>query len=206
MKILGPILLLGLILGCSSRAVVVQPAEQGRESLSLSLALIGRFGLAHSCPVDGLVLTAAHVAVHRDMFGNETPNSYLWEQGPINGLLTGYVPLASRDLAQLLPDSESLPPMASRADSGPSQGESVYWQQFNMVSDPMRQEIQRGRVTDIGPGHFAFEPEPKDGASGGCIFNETGEVLGIVVWSLGDNSLSRDGVAVTLTGQWWPGS
>ena len=205
MKILGSVVLLGLILGCSSRGVVIQPAPEP-EQLSLSLALIGRFGLAHACPVDGLIVTAAHVAVHRDMFGNETTNSYLWEQGEKNGFLAGYAPLASRDLAQLLSDGESLPLMASRADSGPSSGESVYWQQFNMSSSPMRQEIQRGRVTDLGPGHFAFEPEPEDGASGGCVFNEAGGVLGIVVWSLGDNPLSRDGVAVTLTGQWWPGS
>jgi len=206
MKILGPILLLGLILGCSSRGTVVQPAEPEKEFLSLSLALIGRFGLAHACPVDGLIITAAHVAVNRDMFGNETPNSYPWEQGDKNGFLTGYAPLASRDMAQLLPDSESLPLMASRAVLGPSQGEAIYWQQFNMDSNPMRQEIQRGRVTDVGPGHFAFEPEPKNGASGGCVFNELGDVLGVVVWGLGENFASRDGVAVTLSGKWWPGS
>lgn len=199
-------LLLLATAGCSLRAAGVPGAPASTpasEPISLSMVLIGRYGLAHACPVDGRIGTAAHVAVDESPLGTVSQRGYVYSQGPRAGFLAGYAPLDSRDLALMAVQAGDAPLYASRAETGPTVGEKVYWSEFNLTSHPMRQEVQYGKVTEVGPGHFAFEPEPKPGASGGCVFSEDGKVYGIVIWGLG-YGMSPSGVAASLVGQWWP--
>jgi len=199
--------LAGLISGCSLRAAGVSDAAivESLPPPTLSMSLIGRYGLAHACPVDGLVVTAAHVAIGTTHDSLEIARGYVYQQGERQGHAGGYAPLASRDLAQLLIDGDTAPLMARRAHSAPAIGDEVVWQQYNLTDHPMRIEVKRGEITELAAGHVAFEPAPQAGASGGCLFDSTGDVVGVIVWTIGF-SINESGVAALLAGAWWPGS
>jgi hypothetical protein len=68
---------------CSSRAVQVDPIDTLLKSpvnMTHVMRLIGRWGLGHGCPVDGVVLTAAHLIqpFYRPPVPNDTMAGYAW--------------------------------------------------------------------------------------------------------------------------------
>lgn len=165
-----------------------------------SMSLVGRFGFAHACPVDGYIVTAAHVAeVSRQ--GSMVPLSYVYEQGTRRGFLTPNWVAASRDLATFRLDIGDEPLWYHAADGHPVEGDSLYWYQFSYKNVDV--ERVEGSVVKTVTGHITFRPAPVAGASGSCLFNEEGEVVGIVAWRIAEGT-TESGFGPLLTGNWKP--
>ena len=201
-QIFSSLLTLALISGCSSRAPVL--VAGGVRPISPSLVMIGKNGLAHACAVDGYILTAAHVAFARYPTGAVEAQGYVYTQGPRKGTVYGYVEAISRDLAVMVNDGGDEPVYRPRAAVGPSIGDEVSWVQYNLTDNPLHQETARGKITEVGPGHFVFSPEPLPGASGGCLLDSSGNVLGVLIWTIGVDPANARGIGATITGDWWP--
>lgn len=168
------------------------------------MSLIGRYGLGHACPVGGVILTAAHVAMDDDG-GAERPKFFAYGMGNQKGYLSTAWAAQSRDIALLKVDAGDDPVMNRLSKSPPEVGSEARWQEYVMSGDVLSLRKRKGKiVADPIAGHFTFDPSPVPGASGSCVFNERNEVIGIVVWQLGEN-LSAKGVGVDITGFWWPG-
>ena len=194
-KSVTSLLILASTFGCSSRVVVAPTAAPKQpELLSLSMPLIGKHGIAHACPVDGTILTAAHVAFEQYVTGSYEARGYVYTQGAKRGPVRGFNPAFTRDLAELLVDGGDSPEFVGRADAEPAIGDEVSWSQFNLTNNPLHQEIQKGKITDLGPGHFAFSPAPLQGSSGGCVFDSSGKVLGVLIWTIGLSPAKMRGV------------
>jgi hypothetical protein len=159
--------------------------------------MIGRYGIAHACPVEGKILTAAHVA-EVTVEGRTIQLGYTFQQGDSHGFLTGQSGLFSRDLAPMTLDEGDVTyfPLAEAA----IQDSKVFWQEFDISVKPLRLVTRSAKVGQLVSGHFTFKPGPSPGASGGCVFDESGNVVGIVTWTVGPGV----GVAVNLTGPNWP--
>lgn len=161
----------------------------------MSMSLIGRTGLGQACPVSGLILTAAHVAV--GLSPDLRPRGYVFQQYDQQGFVSGHSPLWSRDLAQVNLDAGNIARQYVRA-AGVEVGDRVTWTEFNITTSPLRIVTREGKVSEKAAGHLSFFPEPSPGASGGCLFAADGTVVGIVVWSIWDH-----GAAANITGDMW---
>jgi len=168
-------------------SLIPQPAQV--------MSLIGRFGIGHACPVDDHIMTAAHVAVKMGRDYGQYPMSYVYQQGPLTGLLgpsLDHPPSMYADLAWLdvtLGDT----PIYNRRAQDVSIGDKIYWFEYDKS---LHKEKVSSKVVQIIAGHIATKRPFASGASGGCIFNEANEVVGIPVWRLGV------GVGVLLTEKW----
>lgn len=163
-----------------SPSVIPQPAQ--------IMSLVGRFGFAHACPTEGRVYTAAHVAatVPRGT-RKQFPSSYAWQQGDREGLVTASrypAPSQFADVA-FLDVVTGKPEMMLRA-AEVNVGERVYWYEYNFSNkDEMLDLVLRESVlTKLVAGHFVTEDSFTQGASGGCVFNDRGEVIGIISFRL----------------------
>lgn len=191
--------------GCASTRADAPTASWRGPSLNdpKSMSLVGRFGIGHACPVNGMIFTAAHVATSPKSDPSQAALGYVYSMGTRKGFVTGFSPLLSRDLATMNVDIGDQPTYGRLAGRAPVNGDKIYWQEFNLTANPLRGELRSGEITDVTTGHFVFKPEPSPGASGGCVINEQGEVYGIVIWGIGLGP--RRGVGVILSGEWWPG-
>jgi hypothetical protein len=82
----------------------------------------------------------------------------------------------------------------------PQKGDVVRWIEFdsyNESTDYFAPVERSATVVRVLAGHVIFDIEPESGASGSCLFNTAGEVVGLVMWGWPDT-----GVAVLLTGIW----
>ena len=173
-------------------SLIPQPAQV--------MSLIGRWGLAHACPVDEHILTAAHVAARMGTDYGQYPMSYVYQQGAKSGLLTpsqDHPPSTFVDLAWFDVNLGDVPDFNPRAKTV-SIGEKVYWFEFDYSRKKvLRKEKIESKVSHVIAGHLSTDRPFTRGASGGCIFNEAGEVVGIPIWRIG-----YGGVGVQLTEQW----
>jgi hypothetical protein len=87
----------------------------------------------------------------------------------------------------------------------PVVGDEVYWVEYarNKKKDFFESDVKKGKVLLILSGHIVIDGKPEPGASGGCLFNSAGEVVGIVTWQI-QTSNGPIGIAASLAGPWWP--
>jgi hypothetical protein len=147
--------------------------------------------LGHACPVDGQVLSAAHVAFDPRGYARQ----FSWEDdagraGTAKGLeLNGY-----RDLAELTVTHGT--PEYYKGGPPPEVGSEVTWVQYD---DNLNRKIRSAKVLFYRAGYLFFHKPPQYGASGSCLFDEAGNAVGIVVWATGAHR--NRGAAVVLD---WP--
>ena len=155
--------------------------------------------MGHACPVAGNVFTAGHVGVYRPTPKEaDWPVNYAWSQGSLSGYASTNLVSPSRDLAILSTVGDS-PEFNECASGPPAIGSRVSWFEYDFLTT-----IERfAMVEELTAGHIQFDKTPKPGASGSCLFNEDGEVLGIVNWRLYDQGYGGVGIAVALYGDWW---
>lgn len=148
------------------------------------VSLRNKFGSAHGCPISGQVaLTSAHVVepaplltppmIFGGRFSSELGNEGTYRVFYVSNL---------EDLAYIILD-----PPQSRwyplADTAPSPGEAVYYRQYSWKNDDLAYSsiIVRAKVVRLSAGGIVFSDDaPKPGASGSCLLNANGEVVGII--------------------------
>jgi hypothetical protein len=195
---------------CSGRewrveAPAVEPASGVKTDGTMRM--MGRWGFAHACPVDGFILTAAHVV---NPFSNTAGLTgllvgYAWEDGYGNrGYVKGAGASLDRDVGVLTLES-GVPVYYRHAEEAPAIGDLLYWVEYDYErkSTVFEQKSRRGELLRIVPGHLVLDREPAKGASGGCLLNANGEVVGLIVWGQPTKSQRVVAVAVAVYGEWW---
>lgn len=188
--------------GCSCSERITRDPGEALGNLPLdkdpSIALQASTGAAgHACPVNGYVLTASHVLWDADLkiyvptawsdgYGNEG-SAYV--SGGYNFL----------DLISLTmcPDSKQLdfqPPGKAGV------GSRVYWYEYDLRTreNALRARRRFADVLRVVAGHYILDEMPVEGASGSCLLNKEGEVVGIVNAGWDTDDGLGVGVAVKL--------
>ena len=155
------------------------------------IELIGN-GLGHACAVEGRVFTARHVV--EDF---QTGKTYTHRSN--YGKMRIVKIHRDRDLAEI--SLEQKPPSWPLAKSI-TPGEKVLWWEYNFNNrrDTGKVNMRDARVIRISADHIFFDRQPIPGASGTCLANEKGEVVGIVFRFFQTGA----GMAVSLVGTAWP--
>lgn len=173
------------------------------------MRLIGYASYAHACPVDGLVLSAAHVVQPRN--GRNPPLPwpayYAWSDLHQN---SGYVHsrgLSPRDLGTFVVLSGT-PHFYRHATEEPEPGDKVNWLEFDLSSKDkaFAPHSKQARVQRSVSGHLILDEPPMRGASGSCVLNEQGEVVAIITGGVNVGAGGAVGFVVSVSGQWWPGN
>lgn len=187
------------IFGCAGSNPNVAEAPKPPET-RLSLSLIGTNSIGHACAVDGLVLTAGHIAT-AFYGGQQHFYHYTWTDGSKSGWLMYLNHARARDLGALSPYSGNTPDYLYRQMEAAEVGQYVSWYEYVYEEGQVLNVIRReGRVERLQAGHIIVDEAPTQGASGSCLLSDKNEVVGIIIWSLYDHT----GLSVDLTGQWWP--
>ena len=189
---------LALTIACSSCTKSPEVAKLPAQAAWPTMSLIGRTSLAHACPVGGYIMTAAHVIEGPE--SKPTEYRYIYQQGSRIGWLEPNYAFKHRDIGFMNLTSGDTPLFHPFADTFPLKGDRIHWYEYDYRQgvQPVRRQA---RVTSTVAGHLSFSPGPSSGASGGCVYNESGEVLAIITWGLGNGTT---GLAPLVLGRFGP--
>ena len=203
MKRLLLIVAMVFITACAGKTVVINAPEIANApavNTDKTLQLVGRSGIAQACPVEGIVYTAAHVVQYESDDGKPgtwvAGHAFSTEEGNEGTVVPAYIN-AIRDIAVLYVKSGAV--NYYKLGSTPKNNDRVYWREYDFDDIVLDKMLAESQVVHLLAGHIIMADAPRQGASGGCLFNEEGEVIGITVWSVSDG-----GVTVSITGFWNP--
>ena len=161
----------------------------------------GDMSIGHGCAVNGLTITNHHMVDKYNKDGDLETVFFRYEF-PGGGTGWGKSVKVSKN-ADLAVVSLDAPPPFGFAELGPKPeiGDKVYWVEYNF-EDPdeaMRRVERRAEVSNVVAGYITADKEVVPGASGGCVYNEAGQVVGLVTFGMG---LGRGRSAIGITGLW----
>ena len=167
------ILVLGMV-GCSNKVVDAPAADY-------SITLTTPYGPSHGCYVEGKLYTARHVV---QPFGRPPVNA-AWRDGYGNEGLAVLRAISSfGDLAMLeiVSGEPYLNHPKSRAEVEPGTVLAWFEYSYQSVPDAFRAKYRKATVTRAIGGVLVLDKLPVPGASGTCVFDEEGAVVGLIVW------------------------
>lgn len=171
--------------------------------LTRVVQLVGRFSMAHACPVEpDRALTAAHVIDPRP-FESTPLYPFRWQQGEADGITIGGAVSLTTDLADLQP-SRPFPKWYPLAKEAPKEGAHLWIRGYDFRKGknafaPRDWEVE---VLRIVAGHVVFRPTVDFGTSGSCILNEEGEVVGVIAKGITMRNDEEVGMGVGVWGNW----
>ncbi len=159
--------------------------EHARASIKMS----ARWSSSHACAVDGVVITNAHVVDRRlptNMGDPIVPATFRYQQvdGP-EGIGELFAIIGSADIA--LVNLDQYPTyFAPRATEAPAEGDEVSWYEYDLRKneDAYKRRRRTTRVVTDFAGTLVLKDKATTGASGGCLFNEVGEVVGLMTFQI----------------------
>ncbi len=195
-------------------ATLAAPAFAGDPEVDTGgiLRLVGRFSMGSACPVltEGhhagvYALTNAHNTDLRP-FDDVPLYPYRWQNNyGDSGVAFPQSVFTSHDLSwvRLTPPPRMVYTIAANR---PSPGDRVYWSEFNFKSrkKAMAPVYRKAKVLRTVAGHIVIDKTPNPGASGSCVLNEAGEVVGIIAFAVRVGDTSHVGLAVGVWGDWEP--
>jgi len=173
------------------------------------LELSGRFSVAHACPVsDTYVLTAAHVTDLRPNDRNFPLYPYRFSnQSGDYGIAIPVSVFTEVDLGWMRV-RKPLTHYYKMSERTPKVDDEITWVDYNFdkKGKALQPDIRTARIVTISAGHFIVDDGPVSGSSGGCVWNEYGEVIGIVssAWTIGSNYKPNAGGMAAVYGEWMP--
>lgn len=188
---------------------VAAVADKAEIDTNNVLHLKGRHNAGHACPVidEHLKLTAAHVLdvkwYDRDFpllpFRFSTDNGH-------KGIARPLAVQTAVDLGWLYTEVKVKPYRV--AEVGPVEDDKVFWIEYNLdkKKDVFKTEFRDARFIREVAGVIFVDESPQSGASGGCAFNEAGEVIGIITsgWKIGSTYDPNVGGIAAVYGEWLP--
>ena len=147
------------------------------------LSVVGRFTVAHACPVaPDVVLSNAHVFDLRPFDPQIPPFPYRFEGGGVTGWLHPNKVFSDIDLGTAVP---TVPvqyyPIATQP---PTPGEQMWWVAYDWrKKHAFEQKVLTGKVVRVIAGAIVLDQDTPQGSSGSCILNAKGEVVGLIAWS-----------------------
>lgn len=169
------------------------------------LRVVGRFGMAHACPIaEDVVLTNAHVVDPRPfdpqigLYGMrfETIN------GRTNGMLIPRVASTAEDIAVATVTSPVEPyPIAAEM---PKLGDRLWWAEYDYSKSKymLRPQIRSGEVVTSFAGIVLVNASAVNGSSGSCALNENSEVVGIISFGMMSDSGREVTIALVVVPPW----
>lgn len=196
------LLLIGILLtsACSSFAGRQRAeAPNPRLYIDKGVALFTPFSFGKGCPLEGKIVTARHILVdpiRPGMFSNATWSD---QYGRSGGAVLSAVSYEV-DGAILHPDG--IPKPHPVKTGRPTKG--LYFFDYNYESpetafDPV---LRKTKLLKLVGGYIIMDVAPSSGASGGCIYNDQDEAVGIVVWSIILNNEEKIGLGVQFLEGW----
>ncbi len=189
----------GLLCGESSAG---QPAPD----TSAVLSVIGRFDMAHACPVaEDRALTNAHVLDIRP-FDPSTPlviHRFSTSDRAVEGILEPVFVSVIEDIGLAIPRNTKFQRFYPIAAAAPQPGDRVWWLMYDWSSrrNMFVDKVVSGKVLRTVAGNIVIDTPTQEGSSGGCILNADGQVVGLVAWGVGDQNTEVT-VGVGVYGPW----
>jgi hypothetical protein len=181
-------------------------AAEKEPDLSPMVEFVGKFGMAHGCPVGPWdIYTAAHVT-DEEPLKPETPLFPLRMQDG-----TGHEDVAvpiissnSADLALMRPLHDPLAYWFQVAPAPPQPGDKLWNVGYHWDS---RKEFAKARVVVATvirtvAGHVALDRGAGPGSSGACWVNAKGQAVAIEIWGMDCDEAEVCAMAVGLWGPW----
>lgn len=191
---LWPAILLGLLTACASapRATTGMTTaggkdriEGGRPDTSGILRFVGRFNLAHGCPVGDVVLTAAHVIDPRPFEPDVPLLPYRYSDGAGNaGVVAPVSTERCADLGVMAVRPGSVVRPYPRAAAEPRPGDRVWYVGYDWSGKKraFAEKVYHAEVIRVVAGHLVLDEAGDVGSSGSCVLNQAGEVVAINTW------------------------
>ncbi len=164
-------------------------------------------GSGHGCAVNGITITNRHMVDPRSAGDFSPPNKvrfrYEFPDG-VHGV--GYSDKISNvsDLAIVVLDKK--PTLYGVLAAGPPRiGEKIVWVEydFRKRSNIYKARTRTAKVVMVRTGRVYLERGVTHGASGGCAYNEAGEVIGLITGWLTTGDSKKAGSITGLWGDWW---
>jgi hypothetical protein len=203
MRLFAAALLLTLV-GCGGVRVETPADSPNSETpikIEYAIQTFSTYGFASACAAGRYVMTAAHVVKPFSgiPFLHSTVVHYTWSDNAGRyGLFDPVTASDYRDLGILDPINMT-PVYHKLALVPPTPGEKVRWVEYNKeVDGDFFAPVEKSAlVVRLVAGYVTFDVPPTSGASGTCLFDRAGEVIGVVVWSF-----PGTGVAALVVGDW----
>jgi hypothetical protein len=157
-------------------------------------------GFGHACLTDEGDFTARHVVVHDNkVFGLRFSSA--------DGSVSGWAaPTAISDFEDLtlLELSVTVPYRAPIAAGPPAVGDRVWWVEYDWSKRDraFSRVIRSAKVSRIFAGFILFDELVHSGASGGCLVNDAGAVVGIVFMGQVSEDQKASGGALAIWAPW----
>lgn len=175
------------------------PKDSTGVPVDVSVSIIGLGGMGHGCPVgNGIIYTARHVVVDRTT--GKAIREVVWSDHLGNNGRAVLLKIdTARDLAALKISSGKTHELEIATAITP--GERIHWWDYDWSSKEAAFDAKLRWARVLGPNvaqHIRMSETPAKGASGGCLVNDSNEVVGIVVFGLQLRNLDVLGGAVSL--------
>lgn len=174
-------ILLALVASCVL-PVPVHADDKPTQDISRAVTLAGYDGLARGCPISPLlILTARHVARSSKDDNGNIENSYMRMEYMGRVGQARYLSHAlTSDIAYMVP-SFPLEQHYTLSSQPARMGDIVLFLDFNRdVGKAMEDILIKVKVQRVVAGHLYFSGIGDPGASGSCVWNQAGDVVGIM--------------------------
>lgn len=169
------------------------------------ISVVGQSTMGHACPVmDGLAITAGHVAISQRLFGDPAQNAYRGESTDWKGYLTAKFASDYEDAGFLA--SESPFPYQFKFAMRPALvGERLWWVGFDWRKKGQAgaRRVFSGKVVSTPAGAIFFDVPTDPGSSGSCVLDADGKIVGVIAWAMGLQDQNSAAVAVGLWAPWF---
>jgi hypothetical protein len=180
---------------CSSCAKA--PQVEKFKPYDPTLAIFTAYSFGHGCPIKDMgILTALHVVQPR--LGYRLSSATWSDASGQVGYADPIGPLPFADIAFLMPVGRAVPTYLPIGKA--NVGDRVYYWEFSYINraEALRAEMKPATLLRKVGGHLIVDNPPDEGASGSCIVNASGEVVGVVVWGMVMNDGRTIGIGVEI--------
>jgi len=196
------LLLIGILLtsACTSCA-----GRQGAEApkprvyIDRGVSLFTPFGFGKGCPLEEKIVTARHMLADPSRPGKFSDANWSDQYDRSGGAVLSAVSYAV-DGAVLHPDGIPKPfPVKTGRPT-----KELYFFDYNYESaeSAFDSVLRKTKLLKLVGGYIIMDIAPSSGASGGCIYNDQDEAVGIVVWSITLNNEEKVGIGVQFPEGW----
>ena len=192
-------ILLFLILACPVKADPPVPPHV--------FALHRYGGSGHGCAVNGITITNRHMVDPRSAGDFSPPHKMSFRYEFPDGVRgVGYSDKISNisDVAIVVLDKN--PTFYGVLAAGPPRiKEKIVWVEydFRKRSNIYKARTRTAKVVTVRTGRVYLDRSVTPGASGGCSYNEAGEVIGLITGRVPTEDSKESGSITGLWGYWW---
>ena len=140
----------------------------------------------HGCAVNGITITNRHMVDPRDYDEFEPPHKIRFRYSFYDGVegvgfSTRISNVSDVAIVELDKDPSSYGVLAS---GPPAIGEDIVWVEydFRKRNNMYKPRLRKAEVVHVFMGIVILKDSVTNGASGGCAYNEAGEIIGIVTY------------------------